>query len=128
MKSLIALLLLWSMNWLMNFSELTYNTTLAGCDLFISLPMDWARCVFPRPTPPYITNGLKELAPGFSATVLPARRATLLQSPSIKDSNVYTGLSWASICIFFNPGMTKGFFTGLFIIRGKSISLLENVL
>ena len=35
----------------------------------------------------YVT-GLNEFAPGFSATVLPARRATLLQSPSINESNV----------------------------------------
>ncbi len=70
----------------MNFSELTYRTTLLGCDRFTSFPIAWARCVLPRPTPPYKTSGLNELAPGFSATVLPARRATRLQSPSINES------------------------------------------
>ena len=38
-----------------------------------------------------------------------ALRARRLQSPSIKRSNVYVGLSWLSTLIFCTPGITKGF-------------------
>jgi hypothetical protein len=50
--------------------------------------MACAKCVLPNPTPPCITNGLNAVPPGDFATALPAFLANLLQSPSIKDSNV----------------------------------------
>src|SRR5580765_5521679 len=98
------------MNWFINFSELTYNTTLLLWRRFTSLPITW---------------GLKEVVPGFSATVFPALLATLLQSPSIKLSKIYAWFNCGSICIFLRPGITNGFLTGLFTTKGKSISLFE---
>jgi hypothetical protein len=38
------------------------------------------------------------------------------------------GINCGSICIFFRPGITKGFFTGLLMTKGKSISLFEKLL
>ena len=46
--------------------------------------MAWAICVFPKPTPPYINNGLNEVPPGLFATAIPAERAKRLESPSTK--------------------------------------------
>ena len=66
--------------------------------------------VLPNPEFPYIYKGLKGLLPGFTATDMPAERASRLHSPSIKVANVRPGLSCGSIIIFLSPGITKGFF------------------
>ena len=54
----------------------------------MSTPIAWTRWVFPRPTPPYINNGLNEVPPGLFATANPADLASLLESPSRKFSKV----------------------------------------
>src|SRR3989338_3423879 len=49
------------------------------------------RCVFPRPTPPYMNNGLYALA-GESLTARDAALAKRFDGPTTKLSNVYLGL------------------------------------
>ena len=53
----------------MNFSALTYNTVLLGCNFLTSLPIACAICDLPQPLPPKITKGLKEGQKGLSAVV-----------------------------------------------------------
>ena len=66
--------------------------------------------VLPNPESPYIYRGLKGLFPGFTATDMPAERASRLHSPSMKVANVRFGFNCGSITIFLTPGMTNGFF------------------
>ena len=54
----------------------------------ISIPIAFARWVFPKPTPPKIKNGLKDVPPGLFDTANPAFLASLFESPSKKFSNV----------------------------------------
>ena len=51
-------------------------------------PIACAKCVLPKPTPPKINNGLKEVPPGLLETANPADLANLLASPSRKFSKV----------------------------------------
>ena len=48
--------------------------------------------------------------PGFTATDMPAERASRLHSPSMKVANVRFGFSCGSMFIFLRPGITNGFF------------------
>ena len=50
------------------------------------------------------------MLPGFTATDMPAERASRLHSPSMNVANVRFGFSCGSIIIFLSPGITKGFF------------------
>ena len=84
MKSFLVLDLTESINCCVNFSEEIYNTVLSGYLSLISTPIACAKWVLPRPTPPYINKGLKEVPPGLFATAIPADRANLLESPSTK--------------------------------------------
>ncbi len=61
-----------------------YNTVLSGYLSLISTPIACDKCVLPKPTPPYINNGLKEVPPGLLATAIPADRANRFESPSTK--------------------------------------------
>ena len=87
----------------MNFSLVAITTFFEGCSETILFPMAWIRWVLPRPTPPYIIKGLKELSPGFSATVCAAVFANWLLLPSINDSNVKLLFSVGPFvfCVFF---------------------------
>ena len=49
------------------------------------------------------------MPPGLAAIALPADRASLLHSPSINVSKVYSTLSCGSILSFLIPGITNGF-------------------
>ena len=64
-----------------------YKTVFSGYFFLISIPIAFAKCVLPNPTPPKIKNGLKEVPPGLLATAIPAFLASLLESPSKKLSN-----------------------------------------
>lgn len=44
--------------------------------------------VFPNPESPYIYKGLNGVVPGFTATDMPADRASRLHSPSMKVEKV----------------------------------------
>ena len=54
----------------------------------MSTPIACAKCVFPKPTPPKISNGLNEVPPGLLATAIPAFLAKRLESPSKKFSKL----------------------------------------
>ena len=71
-----------------NFSAEMYNTVFSGYLSLISTPIACAKCVFPKPTPPNISKGLKEVPPGLLATAILAFRANLFESPSKKLSKV----------------------------------------
>ena len=73
------------------------------------IPIECAKCVLPKPTPPYINNGLKAVPPGLFATANPEALANLLHSPSIKLSNVNAGIKLDSMFNFLSPGITNGF-------------------
>ena len=72
-----------------NFSLVTTTTFLLGSVFITLFPMACIRCVFPRPTPPYIISGLKELCPRLLATELEAFLANSLLEPSMKFLNLY---------------------------------------
>ena len=65
-----------------------YKTVFSGYLSLMSTPIACAKCVFPKPTPPNISNGLKEVPPGLLATAIPAFLANLFESPSRKFSKV----------------------------------------
>jgi hypothetical protein len=67
----------------------TYKTVFSGSLFFTSIPIALARCVFPKPPPPYINKGLNDGPPGFCETAKPADLASLLHSPSTYESKVY---------------------------------------
>ena len=48
----------------------------------MSIPIACAKCVFPKPTPPKISSGLKDVPPGLFETAIPAFLASLFESPS----------------------------------------------
>ena len=75
-------------NWLVNFSEVTYNTFEFGLFFITWCPIACIKCVFPNPTSPYKNNGLYEV-PGASATAKEAACANLLLFPTTNVSNVY---------------------------------------
>jgi hypothetical protein len=54
----------------------------------MSIPIACAKCVFPKPTPPKISSGLKDVPPGLFETAIPAFLASLFESPSRKFSKV----------------------------------------
>ena len=58
--------------------------------LNILFPIACIKCVFPKPTPPYINNGLYVFA-GLSATASAAACAKLLLFPTTNVSKVYFG-------------------------------------
>ncbi len=65
-----------------------YRTVFSGYLSLMSTPIACAKWVFPKPTPPKISNGLKDVPPGFEATANPALRAKRLESPSKKFSKL----------------------------------------
>ena len=71
-----------------NFSAEIYRTVFSGNFSLTLTPIACAKWVFPKPTPPKINNGLKEVPPGLLETANPADLANLLASPSRKLSNV----------------------------------------
>ena len=56
-----------------------------------SLAIECKRCVFPKPTPPYIIRGLKSADPGAFATFFAAFFAKILFGPSIKEEKAFAG-------------------------------------
>ena len=75
---------------------------------FTEIPIECAKCVLPKPTPPYINNGLNAVPPGLFETAKPEARANLLHSPSTKLSKVKAGIRLDSMFNFFSPGITNG--------------------
>ena len=71
-----------------NFSAEMYSTVFSGNFSFTLTPIACAKCVFPKPTPPKIKRGLKDVPPGLLETAKPADLASLLASPSRKFSKV----------------------------------------
>ena len=65
-----------------------YKTVLSGYLSFMSIPIECAKCVLPKPTPPNMSNGLNDVPPGLLATAIPAFLANLFESPSKKFSKV----------------------------------------
>ena len=74
----------------------------------MEIPIEWARCVLPRPTPPYSNNGLNAVPPGLFATAKPDALAKRLHSPSTKFSKVKLGIRLDSMFTFLRPGITNG--------------------
>ena len=88
MKSLRLFFLIASIYCWVNFSAVVYKTVFSGYFFLISIPIAFARWVFPKPTPPKIRNGLKDVPPGLFETASPAFLASRFESPSKKFSNV----------------------------------------
>ncbi|MNG07651.1 hypothetical protein D3C84_909650 [compost metagenome] len=88
MKSLRLFFLTESIYCCVKISAEIYKTVFSGYLSFTSTPIACAKCVFPKPTPPKINNGLNEVPPGLLATAIPAERAKRLESPSRKLSKL----------------------------------------
>ena len=73
---------------LVNFSEEAKTTFLGFFPSISAFAIACSRCVFPRPTPPYIKNGLYEI-PGFSVICNAAALASWLLFPPTKLSKTY---------------------------------------
>ena len=82
---------------LVNFSEDAKTTFLGFFPSIRAFAIACKRCVFPRPTPPYIIRGLKAPSPGFCETWVAAFLANSLCGPSIKASKTLLGFI---LCLF----------------------------